>query len=119
MFIPNTFADFYRRSNTADNFGRFTFAPKRSIPCAIIHLNVSAKKSSVRADTSGSRGQAEQMEGDARFLTPVYAPVEEGDVFFKDDLWLEVIEVEPRRNLLGVLDHNQIELRKIEPINGQ
>ena len=114
MFIPNTRADFYERSNKANNFGRYSYLARRSIPCGVIFLNVSAKKSSVRADTSGSRGQAEQMEGDARILIPVFVKIKEGDVIFKDNLWLEVIEVEPRRNLLGQLDHFQIELEKIE-----
>ena len=116
MFLPNTRADFFRRSNEANNFGRYTYAPKRSVPVGIIYTNVASAKSAVRADTSGSRGQAEQMQGDARLLVPIYVSVKEGDVFFKDGLWLEVSEVEPRRNVLGQLDHFQIELNKIEPI---
>jgi hypothetical protein len=116
MFLPNTRADLYRRAATANNFGRFSHDKKRSVPCGVIYLNVSAQKSSVRADTSGSRGQAEQMEGDARILFPIFVKVNVGDAIFKDEIWLEVIEVEPRRNLLGQLDHYQVELKKVEPI---
>lgn len=117
MFFPNTHADLYVRSANANNFGRFTYTKRKGVPCAIVYLNVSAQKSSVRADTSGSRGQADQMQGDARILIPKTLVVEEGDVFFKDRLWLEVIEAEPRRNVLGQLDHYQIELKKIEKPN--
>lgn len=114
MFIPNTRVDFYARSSKANNFGRYTYAQKRTIPCGIVALNVGARKSSVRADTSGSRGQAEQMEGDGRILVPVYVKIAEGDAIYADGVWLEVNAVEPRRTVLGQLDHYQIELQKIE-----
>lgn len=116
MFFPNTRADLYRRTKKVNNFGRAVYEPRKSVPCAVVHMNVSAQKSSVRADTSASRGQAEQMQGDARILVPIYVDVKEGDVFQKDHIWIEVIEVEPRRNVLGQLDHYQIELAKVEPI---
>lgn len=118
MFIPNTKCDLHRRSTSRDNFGRFNYHPKVKAPCAVIFLDVTIQKSSVRADTSGSRGQAEQFQGDAMLLFPKNLAITEGDVTFIDNRWLEVIEVEPRRNVLGKLDHLQVVLRKVEPING-
>lgn len=116
MFLPNTRADLYRRSTESNNFGKHEYSTRKSVPCSVIYLNVASKKSSVRADTSGSRGQADQMEGDARFCFPLYVALQIGDAVFKDDTWLEIIEIEPRRNVLGQLDHNQVEFAKIEPI---
>lgn len=118
MFFPNTKCDLYRRSTTSDNFGRYHYADKVSAPCAVIFLDVTIQKSSVRADTSGSRGQAEQFQGDAMILFVKRQAITEGDVIFIDGRWLEVIEVEPRRNVLGKLDHLQVVLRKVEPIDG-
>lgn len=118
MFFPNTRCDLYRRSTSKDNFGRFQYNPKVSTPCAVIFLDVTIQKSSVRADTSGSRGQAEQFQGDAMLLFPKHIRLTEGDVTFIDSKWLEIIEVEPRRNVMGRVDHLQVVLRKVEPISG-
>lgn len=116
MFLPNTHADIYRRTAEVNNFGRAVYEPRKSVPVAVINMRVGSQKSSVRADTSASRGQMEQMEGDAAFLLPIYVQVAEGDVFHKDHLWLEVSSVEPRRNLLGQLDHNEVAFKKVEPL---
>lgn len=118
MFFPNTRCDLYSRRTAKDNFGRYTYAPKTSVPCSVIFLDVSVQKSSVRADTSGSRGQAEQFQGDAMLLFPKTLKLAEGDVIFKDDRWLEVVEVEPRRDVIGKLDHYQVTFRKVEPVDG-
>lgn len=116
LFSPNTRADIYRKTAQVNNFGRPTYEPKKSVPIAVIHMSIAAQKSSVRADTSASRGQMEQMEGDAMFLLPIYVKVNEGDVFHKDHLWLEVAMVEPRRSIQGNLDHYEVVLRKVEPV---
>lgn len=112
MFIPNTRCALYVRSAVADNFGKYTFAAPLSVPCSIVYLDVKVAKSSVRADTSGSRGQADQVQGDARILFPkTVSTIKPGDVVFKDGKWIEVIEVEPRRTAIGGIDHYQAEFR--------
>ncbi len=114
MFFPNTRCDLYSRKAVKNNFVKPTYTGRISVPCAVIYLDVTVAKSSVRADTSGSRGQAEQEQGDAMLLFPRNLKLKLGDVVFKDDKWLEVIECEPRRDVLGKLDHHQITFRKIE-----
>jgi hypothetical protein len=114
MFFPNTRCDLYSRKAVTNNFGKPTYASKVSVPCAVLYLDVAVAKSSVRADTSGTRGQAEQEQGDAAMLFPKRMALKVGDVVFKDDKWLEVTECEPRRDVLGKLDHHQVIFRKIE-----
>jgi len=116
MFIPNTRANLHSRKTVKDNFGKYLYTAAISVPCAIVYLNVAVAQSSVRADTSGTRGQSEQNQGDARFLFPKSLKLKVGDVIFKDDHWLEVTEVTARRNVIGKLDHHQVEFRKVEPI---
>lgn len=116
MFIPNTTCDLYSKLTTTNNFGRHGFAPKRTVKCSVIFLDITVQKSSVRADTSGSRGQADQTQGDARLLFPKVLTLKLGDVIFKDGHWLEVIEYNPMRDVLGHIDHNQAEFRKHEVV---
>lgn len=116
MFIPNTTCDYYAKLPATDNFGRHTFAPKVVLRCSFISIADPVQKSSVRADTSGSRGQAEQAQGDARYLFPASTALKLGDVIYKDGVWLEVIQFTPMRNVLGQLDHNQVDFRKREAI---
>jgi hypothetical protein len=116
MFIPNTTCDLYVRTDTADNFGNFTYLPVQTVKCAMIDLSLIVQKSSVRADTSGSRGQVEQQQGDAMFLFPKTVSIKLGDVIFKDGFWLEAIQAYPRRNLLGRLDHYQVTFWKADAV---
>lgn len=115
MFIPNTTADVYRRIvGDLDLFGRESFAPKETLPCGVVTYDVKVLKSSVRADTSASRGQAEQEEGIARFLFLPQSNLKQGDVIKKDGMSFEVIEVHIRRNVLGKIDHHEVDMKKTE-----
>lgn len=111
MFVPNTTCDLYVRGEQINNFGKFEFAAKKVVRCAVVSLDIKTVKSSVRADTSGSRGQAEQPEGDARLLFPKTSTIKVGDAVYKDGYWLEVIGVQPRHHVSGPVDHIQVEFR--------
>jgi hypothetical protein len=116
MFFPNTRCDLYSRKAVKNNFGKYNYTAKVSVPCALVGFNVDVQKSSVRADTSGSRGQAEQEQGVAILLFSKNLKLKLGDVVFIDDHWLEVTEVYARRNVLGKLDHHETHFRKVEPV---
>lgn len=111
MFRPNTTCALRKKSASADIYGRKSYSPAVDVPCAIVTYDLSTHKSSVRADSAGSRGRAEGVEGTARFLFPLSVIVKRGDRILKDGYDLEVIEIHPRRSVLGPLDHNEVDMR--------
>lgn len=113
MFIPNNTCRHWKPSATIDIRGERTYILARSVtPCAVVSLDLLIDKTSVRADSSGSRGRAEEEQGDALLLFPAYVSIDENDIVEVDGAVLEVISVFPRRSVLGVLDHFEIKARR-------
>lgn len=83
----------------------------------MVAYDLSRLKTTVRADSSGSRGRGEHLEGVARFLFPKTVDINRGDKVFKDDYWLEVIEKHPRYSVAGVLDHWEIDFERTEAVD--
>jgi hypothetical protein len=114
MFLPNTRCKLYRRSDTTDRRGEYTYAPFVSVPCSVIDLALKLDKTNVRADSSGSRGKATEEQGLGRILFPTYVTIKEGDIVEAEDEAMEVIGVYPRRDVLGKLDHKDVTLTKAQ-----
>lgn len=111
-FRPNTTCDIYRKAGD-DIYGSIQYETKpRKTPCAVVTYDLATAKSSVRADTSGTRGRSDALEGVARFLFPRMVEIQTGDRVEKDGFTLEVIEVHPRRTVQGGLDHLEVDMRK-------
>jgi hypothetical protein len=111
MFRPNTFCMVSRRSLVADLYGSYTFTAPQQTACAVVTYDLSTHKTSVRADSSASGGRAEHLAGVARFLFPKNVVISRGDRVTKDNFLLEVIEVHPRRSVLGPIDHIEVDMR--------
>lgn len=118
LFRPNTTCLLHSRQGAYDIYGKHSFAPAQTIPCAVISYDVSRLKSSVRVDSSGSRGRADELAGRARFLFPRTTTIVRGDVVFKDGYWLKVIEIHPRYAVDGRYDHIEVDFEKTEPVSG-
>jgi len=116
MFAPNTTAKLYKMTGY-DDYAKPQYAKASVVPCSLITYDVSLKRGSVRTDMSGSGGRSEELKGVARFLFPRFSDIAIGDVITKDGKWLEVIEVNPRRSVLGEIDHVQVDFRKVNEIN--
>lgn len=114
MFRPNSYATLLIYDGTSDVFGKKNFLKPMKVRCAVILYDVKSQKTSVRADTSASRGQAQEIEGLAKFLFPKTLKIKVEDRVIKDNFVLDVIEVFPRYNVLGVLDHYEVDLKKVE-----
>lgn len=111
MFRPNTSCMVTRRSLSADLYGRYTYSAPEATACAVVTYDLATHKTSVRADSSASGGRAEALAGVARFLFPKNTAIAIGDRLTKDGFQLEVIEVHPRRSVLGPLDHIEVDMR--------
>lgn len=117
LFRPNTTCALYSSSEKTDIYGNPSFEKPKTTPCAVVTYDLSRLKTTVRADSSGSRGRGEHLEGVARFLFPKTVQIQRGDKVFKDDYWLEVVEKHPRYSVAGVLDHWEIDFHKTEPVD--
>ena len=115
LFRPNTTCQLYSQSGQYDLYGKKAFSSAKTVPCAVVSYDLSRMKSSVRVDSSGSRGRADELVGVARFLFPKTVTVARGDVVAKDSYWLKVIEVHPRYGVDGRLDHFEVDMEKTEP----
>jgi hypothetical protein len=77
--------------------------------CAVVKINTQHSKTSVRADSSASRGAAEEVTVAARLLFAPSVAIKKGDRVVVADIAVRVTEVMPRIGLDGRLDHNQVD----------
>lgn len=112
MFIPNATCRLYRHTNIKDLYGAYVFDAPVTVRCSVISLDLKVAKTSVRVDSSASRGRAEEEVGLATLLFLPNTQITEGDVVQVDGQVLEVIRLFPRRDVLGKVDHITVDLRK-------
>jgi hypothetical protein len=108
MFRPNTIAQLLRMLPTRTIHGKESFAGPVPIPCSIVQLADRVEESSVRADSTATRGAAEQEVLQAKILVPAHTVIKKGDVLQLQDRSVEVMSVHQRLNTRGVLDHLEI-----------
>lgn len=108
LFRPNL--DCLVRSRSGANvYGEETLGEARKARCAIVELHMRVVRSSVRADSSASRGSAREHEGEARLLFPTTVELNLDDQVEVAGYQLRVVGIFPRHNLQGVLDHMEVE----------
>lgn len=76
--------------------------------CSIVKLLISNEKSSVRADSSASRGNAMEMEADGIFLMSTNTKAGVDDLIEIGTNQLRVMGIHARYNAAGVLHHYEI-----------
>ena len=109
MHRPNTYATLFAYSGNSDAYGKKIYQPGRKIPCSVLRLEQGTEKSSVRADSSGSRGYAREQMTEARLLVPYSVKIKEGDKLEILGFKLTVQSVWPRLTVRGVPDHWQVD----------
>ena len=108
MFSPNTTGVLYRKTGK-DLYSAPTYGAARTVGCSIIHRNPKIAKTPVRADSSASRGNAEEELSISKILFPkTIRPVDE-DKFVISGIALRVIGVQERRNVFGEVDHYEVD----------
>lgn len=109
MFLPNNRCTL-RRQTGKNVYGEPTWSSQASVPCAVVHLDAHEAKTSVRADSSASRGAAEERVSMAKILFPVkIAPLAGWKVEIAG-FQLRIAKVQPRWDVNGRLDHYETEL---------
>ena len=86
-------------------------APARPLQFAVINLRRKTGKTTVRADSSASRGSADEITTDqARILVAKHERINIGDVFLFDGDSYDVLSKHVRRSILGMIDHYECDL---------
>lgn len=76
-----------------------------SVRVDVIHLNAKIQPTSVRTDSSASRGNAEEMVAAARVLFQRQVNPQRGDRFVIHGVVMRIESIEPRVDTFGELDH--------------
>ena len=109
MFLPNIRCQ-YQRRGPLDIYGKASFEPVKNGMCGIVRLESASEATSVRADSSASRGSAKEELITGRLLFPASVKLQQGDVVIVQGMKLTVQSVWPRHSVTGKLDHWQLDL---------
>lgn len=103
----------HRQQGGYDISGQPVLSGPMPIQVAIVEFNRNSVKTSVRADSSASRGRAEESTIVGTVLVLPNVKIDTGDLINVEGQNCEVASVIPRRNLQGVLCHYEIALRLV------
>lgn len=109
MFIPNIVGLLSRKTGD-DLYGQGVFGPAKPVQCAVVHAQHVAQKTPVRADSSASRGNAEEEIAVAKFLFAKTVSIAIDDKFVALGMTMRVMKAEARLDVNGLLDHYEVEL---------
>lgn len=107
MFRSNTTASLLRKAGR-NIHGRESYSAPVSLPCSVVSLAERVVQTSVRADSSGSRGAAEEEVLQAVILIPPTFQVSKGDVIKILGRTIEIEGIEPRNDVFGRLHHQEV-----------
>lgn len=108
MFRPNLKCNIARLEG-ATITGKRVYGAWRNVPVAIVKLEEGANKTSVRTDSSASRGSAQEILSDARLMFPAFVILRPGDRVSIFGFELTVVSVRPRHAVTGRFDHWQVD----------
>lgn len=118
MFIPNRTGHIRRKGDTYDEYGQSTYGDKETIRCALVRFDTKTEHTTVRADSSATRGNIDEFHTSGRILVPVSVNPSWGDLLILDKRVFRIKEVEPRYNVLGKLDHYECDTEKSQDLFG-
>jgi hypothetical protein len=109
MFTPNNTCQLFVSSGKTDVYGQ-PLPEKTGVtePCAIVRVTRTEEKTSVRADSSGSRGNAREIIAEAQVLLLPSTVINIDDIVMIGVDQYRVMMKHPQYNIVGVLDHYKI-----------
>lgn len=110
MFEPNLVGKLSRLTGR-DVHSRPSFSEPVDCPFGIVNMQLSAQKTSVRADSSASRGSTDEIAAErARILIASFIAVGIGDRFQFDGLTYHITSRHVRRSVMGAVDHFECDM---------
>lgn len=91
-------------------FGEEALSAKKEAWCCVVKLVSSSERTSVRADSSASRGAGDEIVSSSRLLFLPVVKIEIGDKVTVAGLELLVSSIRHRFSVRGALDHFQVDL---------
>ena len=111
MFLANARADHWRRLAT-NVYGEASWGAQAKILCSVVHLMKKAQPTSVRTDSSASRGNADETVSQTKLLVDARETVAIGDKVRLFGFTLVISGLEPRYDIYGALDHYEVDLEQ-------
>ena len=90
--------------------GRPKFSAPKKVGLSVIKFETNTGKSSIRADTSGSKSRAGEEANDGRILVDIRAIFEVGDVIEINKIMWKIDKKTPRYDQAGRPHHYQVDL---------
>lgn len=109
LFIKKLQGQLAARSGT-DIYGEAVFRAATPVWVMVVHLGAARLKTSVRADTSGSRGRSDEPNPTGKILLERAVNPKVEDRFDLDGVSYLISHVEPRYAAMGGLDHWEVDL---------
>lgn len=109
MLRPNQWCVLQKGAGN-DLYGQTIEGVKSRERCSVVSFPTNDVKSSVRTDSSASRGNAHEFQTDAVVLLTNKTKAVLHDILIIRDMMLRISEVHPRWNVNGVLDHFECKL---------
>ena len=108
MYIPNNKLVLRLSSGKNDAYGQPTPGRRVTERCCFVKMDVSDEKTSVRADSSASRGNAHEKTIDAMFLLGPKTQANMHDIIEFEGVKIKIMSKSPRYDLNGRLDHHEV-----------
>jgi hypothetical protein len=108
LFKPNQRCQL-RKQLGHNAYGEERLGEPSTLKCTVVRISSGGQKSSVRADSSATRGAAEEIVSDAKILFEKNATIGVNDQVSIAGVLLRVISVEPRWDIRGNLDHLEVD----------
>lgn len=89
-------------------YGEASYGPGFGERCAPVRLRFQSATTTVRTDSAGSRGHAQEEVADVRVLVPIASKVAIDDMLEVTGTRLRVVAREPRYTVNGKLDHYEL-----------
>lgn len=113
MFRPNQIGVLLKK-NGYDGYSRPQFAAPINCPFAVVRLLSRSDKTNVRADSSASRGSADEILSQVKILVVPRIRPNFDDAFIFNSVNHRVTGVHPRYTVMGKLDHYEVDL-EVQP----
>jgi hypothetical protein len=105
MFTPNLVGSL-RVATGRDVHGRKKLSSSGHCPFAFVSGKRSSGKTAVRADSSASRGSADEISSERNvILVPSHMNIKIGDIFTYAGASSEITSIHPRHSVTGEMDH--------------
>jgi hypothetical protein len=105
LYVPLTL----RKVTGRDTYGQGTLGDPIAEKCMVVKNKHTDRHTTVRADSSASRGYADEYTTENRFLVAVNTQIEHDDQIAIAGLLIKVKVRHPRYDVFGKLDHYEIE----------